>query len=125
MDAVLILPSLPSRLIRLPAYQAGSAPPARRIRASPTDGRGRREQPAGSHLLESAALTVFADPLARIFDDPDHSIDESRELIVGHSTRQRLLIVSFTQRGRAVRIVSARRATRRERHGYEQGTVVH
>lgn len=70
------------------------------------------------------ALTVFADPLARIFDDPDHSVDESREIIVGHSTRHRLLIVSFTQRGRAVRIISARRATRREGNGYEQGTVV-
>lgn len=71
------------------------------------------------------ALTVFADPLARIFDNPDHSVDESREIIVGHSTRHRLLIVSFTQRGRAVRIISARRATKRERHDYEQGTVVH
>ena len=71
------------------------------------------------------ALTVFADPLARIFDDPDHSADESRELIVGHSTRHRLLIVNFTQRGRTVRIISARRATKRERHDYEQGTVVH
>ena len=71
------------------------------------------------------ALTVFADPLARIFDDPDHSVDESREIIVGHCTRQRLLIVSFTQRGRAVRIISARSATKRERHDYEQGTVAH
>ena len=36
-------------------------------------------------------LTVFADPLARIFDDPDHSEDERRELIIGHSAKQRLL----------------------------------
>jgi uncharacterized DUF497 family protein len=42
------------------------------------------------------ALTVFADPLARIFDDPDHAADEAREIIVGHSTKQRLLLVSFT-----------------------------
>lgn len=69
------------------------------------------------------ALTVFADPLARIFDDPDHSDDESREIIVGRSTRQRLLIVSFAERGRNVRIISARRATRRERHDYEQGLI--
>lgn len=41
------------------------------------------------------ALTVFADPLANIFDDPDHSSEERRELIVGHSAQQRLLIVSF------------------------------
>jgi uncharacterized DUF497 family protein len=43
------------------------------------------------------ALTVFADPLARIFDDPDHSAREQREIIVGHSTQQRLLLVSFTE----------------------------
>ena len=44
------------------------------------------------------ALTVFADPLARIFDDPDHSESERRELIVGHSAQQGLLVVSFTER---------------------------
>ena len=66
------------------------------------------------------ALTVFADPLAKIFDDPDHSTDERRELIVGHSADQRLLIVSFTERGRRTRIVSARNATARERRDYEQ-----
>ena len=44
------------------------------------------------------ALTVFADPLARIFDDPDHSMDETREIIVGHSEKLRLLLVSFTER---------------------------
>ena len=67
------------------------------------------------------ASTVFADPLARILDDPDHSADESREIIVGHSMGQRLLIVSFTERDGRVRIISARAATRRERHDYEQG----
>ena len=67
------------------------------------------------------ALTVFEDPLARIFDDPDHSGDEPRELVVGSSARQRLLFVSFTQRGPRTRIISARAATRRERHDYEQG----
>lgn len=66
------------------------------------------------------ALTVFADPLARIFDDPGHSAEESREFIVGSSVQQRLLIVSFTERGRRTRIISARAATRRERHDYEQ-----
>ena len=44
------------------------------------------------------ALTVFADPLARVFADPDHSGDEAREMIVGRSTRERLLIVSNYQR---------------------------
>ncbi len=41
------------------------------------------------------AVAVFADPLARILDDPDHSADESREIILGRSTRQRLLIREF------------------------------
>ncbi len=68
------------------------------------------------------ASSVFANPLARIFDDPDHSADEAREIIVGHSSRQRLLIVSFTERDSRVRLVSARIATKRERHDYEQGT---
>lgn len=60
--------------------------------------------------------------LARIFDDPDHSSGELRELIVGHAARQRLLIVSFVERGDRVRILSARRATRRERRDHEEGT---
>jgi hypothetical protein len=68
------------------------------------------------------ALTVFADPLANIFDDPDHSDDERRELIIGHSTEQRLLVVSFTDRGRRIRIISARQATARERMDYEQNS---
>ena len=68
------------------------------------------------------ALTVFADPLARIFDDPDHSVEERRELVVGHSTGQRLLIVSFTERGTRTRIIGAREATTRERTEYEQNT---
>jgi len=65
-------------------------------------------------------LTVFADPLARIFDDPDHSIDETREIIIGHSEKQRLLLVSFTERAARVRMIGARSATKRERQDYEQ-----
>ena len=66
------------------------------------------------------ATTVFANPLARIFDDPDHSIGEQREIIIGHSARERLLLVSFTERGEAVRIISARRTDAPERHDYEE-----
>lgn len=66
------------------------------------------------------ALTVFADPLARIFDDPDHSSDERREIIVGHSTRQRLLVVCFTEREGKARIINARETTKRERRDYER-----
>jgi uncharacterized DUF497 family protein len=66
------------------------------------------------------AVTVFADSLARIHDDPDHSLGERREIIVGHSARGRLLLVSFTERPPRVRIISARPTTRRERQDYEQ-----
>jgi uncharacterized DUF497 family protein len=66
------------------------------------------------------ALTVFADPLAFIFDDPVHSHTEARELIIGHSASDRLLLVSFTERGTNVRIISARLATRSEMRDYER-----
>ena len=69
------------------------------------------------------ARTVFPDPLAVIFDDDEHSDDESREIIIGHSILERLLLVSFTERGEdVVRIISARRATKRERRDYEEGS---
>lgn len=45
------------------------------------------------------ATTVFADPLAAVFDDEEHSEDELREIIVGYSSKGRLLLVSFTERG--------------------------
>jgi len=70
------------------------------------------------------ARTVFDDPLARIFGDEDHSGPEMREIIVGHSGSKRLLIVSFleTMIG-SVRIISARRATRKEQHDYEENVT--
>jgi uncharacterized DUF497 family protein len=67
------------------------------------------------------AATVFADSLAAIFDDQPHSTEELREIIIGHSIFQRLLLVSFTERSPdVVRIVSARKATQRERRDYEE-----
>ena len=66
------------------------------------------------------ALTVFGDWSARVFDDPKHRPGEAREIIIGYSQRQRLLLVSFTERAPRVRIISARKATKRERQGYEQ-----
>jgi len=66
------------------------------------------------------ALTAFADPLARIFDDEDHSVEEQREIIVGYSVKERLLIVCFTAQGESVRMFSARKATRREKKEYEE-----
>ena len=66
------------------------------------------------------APTVFADPLARIFDDPNHSGDEKREIIIGHSTQLRLFVVAFTERDGKIRIINARGATKRERQDYEK-----
>ncbi|HEX9641745.1 MAG TPA: BrnT family toxin, partial [Candidatus Krumholzibacteria bacterium] len=48
-------------------------------------------------------------------DNPAHSVSESREIIVGHSDRGRLLLVAFVERKERVRVISARRATRLER----------
>lgn len=66
------------------------------------------------------AITVFSNPLAVIFDDEEHSLDEQREIIIGHSQNNRLLLVSFTERPDAIRIISARLATRSEREDYEK-----
>ncbi|MGH7207388.1 MAG: BrnT family toxin [Nitrospiraceae bacterium] len=65
------------------------------------------------------AVTVFYDPLSATFDDPDHSAGERRFITVGYSARGRLLAVSHTERGKAVRITSARPATRHERKRHE------
>ena len=68
------------------------------------------------------AKTVFDNLLAVIFDDETHSVDERREIIIGHSRNNRLLLISFTERSNVIRIISARLATRREREDYEQNT---
>lgn len=68
------------------------------------------------------AVTVFADALAMTIHDRDHSDDEDRYVIMGESDQQRLLVVSFTDREDAIRIISARVANRRERKKYEEGS---
>ncbi|MGB3760770.1 MAG: BrnT family toxin, partial [Rivularia sp. (in: cyanobacteria)] len=67
------------------------------------------------------AKTVFDDPLYIDFYDPDHSEDEARYLIVGASNRRRLLIVSYTQKGDSICLISSREVTRSEREAYEEG----
>jgi uncharacterized DUF497 family protein len=69
------------------------------------------------------ASTVFADPLAVLKGDPDHSIGEMRYLRLGSSTAGRLLVVASADRAPRTRITSARPATRRERrqHEHEEG----
>ena len=66
------------------------------------------------------AMTVFADPLARIFPDEEHSVAELREIIIGHSVVHQLILVNFTSINDRVRIFSARKTTRRERKDYEE-----
>lgn len=66
------------------------------------------------------AATVFGDPLALTFNDPDHSMDEHRLLTFGVSDRNRVLLVVNVERGRILRIISARKATKHERGIYEQ-----
>ncbi len=84
------------------------------------------ENKAASNLLKHGvsfgeAKTVFNDPLYVDFYDPAHSDDEERYLIVGESNQRRLLIVSYTERGNLIRLISAREVTRTEREVYEEG----
>ena len=65
------------------------------------------------------AESVFRDPLAVIVDDRRHSEQEPREIVIGHSDIGRLLFVCFVERTEAVRVISAREATRQERKKYE------
>lgn len=65
--------------------------------------------------------SVFGDPLAITFADPDHSEDEERCITFGLSTQRRLLVVSHADRGNRTRIISARLMTRKERKIYEEG----
>jgi uncharacterized DUF497 family protein len=67
------------------------------------------------------AETVFGDPLAWTIVDPDHSTSEARYLTTGLSGQQPVVIVSHTYRARRIRIISARVATNKERHVYEEG----
>jgi uncharacterized DUF497 family protein len=78
----------------------------------------RNREKHGVSFLE--ALTAFDDESAWIVDDPDHSISERRELLIGMSNESRLMFISFTQRKDATRIISARKAGKRERLDYEK-----
>ncbi len=67
------------------------------------------------------ATTVFGDPLELTIADPDHSVGEFRFLSMGRSSRNRILVVSYTERQERIRIVSARIASSKERRQYESG----
>ena len=66
------------------------------------------------------AATAWSDPLERTIDDPDHAFAEHRFISIGESFMRRLLVVSYTERGDRIRIISARIPTRRERRAYEE-----
>ena len=66
------------------------------------------------------ATTAFADPNSQTISDPDHSSAEERLILLGISTRARFLIVAHTERGDVIRLISARKATRKERTTYEE-----
>ena len=69
----------------------------------------------------SEAATVLEDALSTTFPDDAHSEEEARFVTIGASVRGRVLVVAHTERNDTIRIISARRATRREREFYEEG----
>ena len=85
-------------------------------------GRTKAERNLQKHKVSfEEAASIFGDPLALTFSDPDHSIEERRWLTFGISNDGQLLVVVHAEKGRSIRIISARKATRHEREIYEQG----
>jgi hypothetical protein len=66
------------------------------------------------------AGTVFDDPLFITFLDKEHSVDEERYITLGLSATGTLLLIAHTDRGNAIRLISARKATKNERRFYEE-----
>jgi uncharacterized DUF497 family protein len=66
------------------------------------------------------AATVFLDPLAVTYPDPNHSGEEIREITIGHSAKRGVIFLSHPQRGDRIRIIGALKATRWERKLYEE-----
>jgi uncharacterized protein len=66
------------------------------------------------------AATAFEDPLSITYHDPDHSFTEERYITVGTTRSGCLLIIAHTYRGDNIRIISARKTTRKERIQYEE-----
>ena len=80
-----------------------------------------KSQPSEARLSFEEAATVFLDPLALTFSDPDHSLAVERKITIGNTGVQRVVLVSHCQRGDRARIISARKATKNERKQYEEG----
>jgi uncharacterized DUF497 family protein len=69
------------------------------------------------------AATVFGDPLSDTFDDPNHSAEERRFIIIGASEKGRMLIVAHADKDEVIRIISAREPTGGERKFYEGSRI--
>jgi uncharacterized protein len=82
-------------------------------------GKARRNRRKHRVSFQEAA-TVFGDPLAVTYSDPDHSLSEGRFITVGMSSAGRVLIVAHADRDENTRIISARKTTQRERKHYEE-----
>jgi uncharacterized protein len=67
------------------------------------------------------AATALSDPMAATGADPDHSMTEQRYVTFGVSEKGRLVVVSHTEKGETIRIISARKASKGEREVYEEG----
>ena len=77
---------------------------------------------AKKHLVTfDEAITCFYDPHQVAFYDPDHSEDENREIMIAQSKHNRILLVCYTIRGKKIRMISARLATKWEKSDYEAG----
>ena len=69
------------------------------------------------------ARLIFDDSLAQTVPDPAHTLDESRLRTIGLASYGRLLVVFYVNRGDTIRIIGARRATKREQHDYEENPL--
>jgi uncharacterized protein len=66
------------------------------------------------------ASTAFGDVLSLTIFDPVHSEQEDRFVLIGNSYKNRLLVVVHTEKGKIIRLISARKATKEERKQYEE-----
>lgn len=88
--------------------------------ARPGAGELRQLAAGGRANFHESSNPAKADPLAMLQSDPAHSVDEERYIVLGMSNRRRLLVVAFAERPPRTRLISARRATRKERRQYEE-----
>jgi uncharacterized DUF497 family protein len=82
----------------------------------------KNRQNISKHKIDfDEAKTIFDDPMQISMSDPDHSFDELRFITIGISEQNRLLIIAHTFSDDKIRIITARKPTRRERKNYEEG----